>query len=111
MSGYGVRHRSLGRLQIRAEMSAVSIHDKFECPPPRLLLTAIAGEKPAPLFEHGGEIGGGTSAAAGRGVEPRVDEAVEVDEFIDSIATNLPIRNWPRSQCVNLNAWPSFLRQ
>ena len=90
----------LGRLQIRAEMSAVSIHDKLERPQPRLLLAAVAGEKPAALFEHGGEIGRGACAAARRGGEPRVDEGVEILKLVDRVSADLAIRNWPTSQCV-----------
>ena len=85
-------------------MSAVSIDHKLERPQPRLLLAAVAGEKPAALFEHGGEIGRGACAAPGSRGEPRVDEGVEIGNFIDRVATYLSIGNWPGSQRVDLDA-------
>ena len=47
--------------------------------------------------------GGDGRAAHGSGLEPRVDETVEIGQLIDRVAANLFVGDWPASKGVGLD--------
>jgi hypothetical protein len=63
----------------------------------------IADEEPAASLINGGGVGSDRRTAQGRGCEPRIDEAVKIENLIDCIAANLPLGDRPAAKSIDLD--------
>ena len=83
-------------------MGAANADCVLETAQSRLVWSDIRDDKLEPLGIDGGEVWC-RRAAYGSGLEPRVDETVEIGNLINRVAADLPIRDRPASKGVDLD--------